>query len=193
MKVTDTYLTVTRRRPGKRERAGRQHVDRIGTENRRTHMIKWAGIIITLCGVGHTLGSLVETTPSHADAWFGGALWGAENPNEMSHATSAFWYSVYSFGPLLIVVGLTVLWLGSRGITPPSLLAWAVAAWTVVGAAFSGVSPLLLLLIASGLLLAGARRAKHRDKSLSPADTSTVESDVADPDTLRRSTGRASI
>jgi Family of unknown function (DUF6463) len=133
-------------------------------------MIKWAGYIITLCGVGHTLGSLVETTPSHADAWFDGALWGSENPNEMSDATSAFWYSVYSFGPLLILVGLTVLWLGRRGITPPSFLAWTVAAWTVVGAAFSGLSPLLLLLIASGLLLAAARRATHHDHSAPDSD-----------------------
>jgi Family of unknown function (DUF6463) len=138
-------------------------------------MTKWAGFIITLCGVGHTLGSLVETAPSHADAWFDGALWGAENPNEMSHATGAFWYSVYSFGPLLMLVGLTVLWLGRRGITPPSFLAWTVAAWTVVGAAFSGVSPLLLLLLASGLLLAEARRAKHRDNHVTHADTGTVK------------------
>ena len=32
-------------------------------------MIKWAGWLITLCGVVHTLGSLVETAPRYAEGW----------------------------------------------------------------------------------------------------------------------------
>lgn len=32
-------------------------------------MIKWAGWLTTLCGVVHTLGSLVETAPRYAEGW----------------------------------------------------------------------------------------------------------------------------
>jgi len=127
-------------------------------------MTKWAGFIITACGVGHTLGALAQTVPRYAEEWFGWALWEEPNRNlvEMSHTTAAFWFSVYSFGVPLILIGLTVFWLGRRNITPP-FLAWALAAWTVVGEVLSGPSPLLLVLLASILLLAEARRARHRD------------------------------
>jgi hypothetical protein len=128
-------------------------------------MIKWAGFLITLCGVGHTLGALAQTAPRYAEAWFGWALWEETNRNlvEMSHTTAAFWFTVYSFGVPLILIGLTVLWLGRRNITPPPFVAWTLAAWTLVGEVLSGPSPLLLVLLANVLLLAGARRARHRD------------------------------
>lgn len=123
-------------------------------------MIKWAGWLITLCGVGHTLGSLIETAPHYAGDWFRWALWEEQNsdPLAMTHTTAAFWYSVYSFGPPLFVVGLTVLWLNRRGIIPPPFIAWCAVAWTSTTTVLSGPSPLLLLLIAAALLLAGARR-----------------------------------
>ncbi|CAA9391667.1 MAG: hypothetical protein AVDCRST_MAG03-658 [uncultured Rubrobacteraceae bacterium] len=93
-------------------------------------MIKWAGWLITLCGVGHTLGSLVETAPRYAGGWLSWALWEESNanPDAMSHITGAFWYSWYSFGVQLILVGLTVLWLGRRNVTPPPFTAWTLAA-----------------------------------------------------------------
>ncbi|WP_405165677.1 DUF6463 family protein [Nocardia sp. NBC_01499] len=121
-------------------------------------MIKWAGWLIVLCGFGHLLGSLVETAPSHAGAWFSGELWGQGDPLEMSHATAAFWYSGYSFGPLLLLVGLIVLWLGRRNIVPPQFIAWTLTAWVMIGFVVGGPSPLPILLIAAGLLLAAARR-----------------------------------
>ncbi|MEV0297639.1 DUF6463 family protein [Nocardia sp. NPDC050710] len=124
-------------------------------------MIKWAGWLITLCGVGHTLGALVQTIPHYAEDWFSLALWEKQNtdPIAMTHTTAAFWYTAFSFGPPLIVVGLMVLWLSRRGIAPPPFIAWSVACWTVITAVLSGPSPLLLLLIAAVLLLVGARRA----------------------------------
>lgn len=123
-------------------------------------MIKWAGLLIVLCGLGHTIGALVETAPQYAGSWFSWALWEASNndPLAMSHTTAAFWYTAYSFGLPLLLIGLIVLWLDRQGIIPPPFIAWSVAAWTVVTAVLSGLSPLLLLLIAAVLLLLAARR-----------------------------------
>lgn len=126
-------------------------------------MIKWAGWIITLAGVGHTLGSLVETVPDHVGTWFSGPLWSQGDYSAWSDAAAGFWYSVLSFGPPLLLVGVTVLWLDRRGITPPSIIALAMATWVVVSFVAHGPSPLLLLLVAAGLLLLGAHRARHRN------------------------------
>jgi Family of unknown function (DUF6463) len=134
-------------------------------------MIKWAGRIIVLLGSAHLLGALWMTVPRYAEGWVGGALWEEQNRNlvEMSHSTAAFWFTVYCFSVPLILVGLTVLWLERRGITPPTFVAWTVAAWTVVGEVLAGPSPLVLLLLAAGLLLAGARRATRRDNPVPDA------------------------
>lgn len=86
-------------------------------------MIKWAGWIITLCGIGHTTGSLIQTAPDNAGRWFDGSLWGAGGDfGAWSEPVATFWYTLYSFGP-----------------------------------------PLPLLLVACGLLLAGARQAERED------------------------------
>ncbi|GGS23749.1 hypothetical protein GCM10010252_73770 [Streptomyces aureoverticillatus] len=130
-------------------------------------MVKWAGWIIALAGLGHTLGSLVEAAPDHAGAWFDG-VWNMGDYPEMGDATVAWWYSVFSFGPPLLLIGLTVLWLDRRGMAPPLFISWAMVAWVVVGFVVDGPSPLLILLIAVGLLLAGARRARRRENA-SPA------------------------
>jgi hypothetical protein len=134
-------------------------------------MIRWAGRIIALCGAAHLLGAVWMTVPRYAELWFGGALWEEQNRNlvEMSQPTAAFWFTVYCFSVPLILVGLTVLWLERRGITPPTFVAWTVAAWTVVGEVLAGPSPLVLLLLAAGLQLAGARRATRRDNPVPDA------------------------
>lgn len=136
-------------------------------------MIKWAGRIIVLCGVAHLLGALWMTAPRYAEGWFSWALWEEQNRGfvEMTHTTAAFWFTVYCFSVPLILVGLTVLWLDRRGITPPTFIAWTVAAWTLVGEVLSGPSPLVLLLVATGLLLAGARRSAGRDEPVPDAVT----------------------
>jgi hypothetical protein len=126
-------------------------------------MIKWAGWIIVLAGVGHTLGSLVETAPEHVGTWFSGSLWSETGYAGLSDAAVGFWYSVFSFGPPLLLIGVLVLWLDRRGVTPPSFIAWAIATWTVVTFVASGPSPLPILLVAAGLLLVGAHHARRQE------------------------------
>ncbi|WP_309104703.1 DUF6463 family protein [Microbacterium sp.] len=125
-------------------------------------MAKWAGWIITLAGAGHTVGSLIETVPAHLGTWFDGQLWSETTYTALSEAGVAFWYSAFSFGPPLLLVGVTVLWLDRRGITPPEFIGWAIAAWVVLTFAATGPSPLLLLLIAATLLIIEARGSSRR-------------------------------
>ena len=130
-------------------------------------MIKWAGRLITLYGALHTLGALtVLGAARYAGEWLCGEMWGADLA-DMTPAMSAYWLSVNSFGVPLIVIGLTVLQLDRRGITPPPLIAWALGIWNLVDVVGSGPLPAqwLILLTASVLLLVGVRRrdrAAHR-------------------------------
>jgi len=75
----------------------------------------------------------------------------------------AYWLSVNSFGPPLILLGLTVLWLGRRGIAPPPLIGWSLAAWCVLNVVVlgPGVGQDLIALVAAGLLIAVAHRARR--------------------------------
>jgi hypothetical protein len=126
-------------------------------------MVKWAGWLIVFYGTAHTLGALLaEGAANHAPAWFSGALWGQEL-SRMSPAMSAYWLSVNSFGPPLVVIGALVLWLNRRGIMPPSFVAWGVGLWAVADLALSGpgVGQGVIILAACGLLLVAARRDRH--------------------------------
>lgn len=137
---------------------------------RRDPMITWAGRLIVVFGAAHTLGALtVEGAARHAGSWFRGELWG-DVLAHMSPANSAYWLSVMSFGPPLVLVGLTVLWLDRHGITPPPFIAWTLGIWTVVDTVFAGPQggQGLILLLAVGLLLAGARRAASGDTTAPP-------------------------
>lgn len=128
-------------------------------------MVKWAGRLIVFYGTAHTLGALTAMgAASHAQAWFSGKLWG-EDLSAMSPAMSAYWLSVNSFGPPLILVGLLVLWLNRRHIMPPSFIGWSVGIWAVVDLILSGpgVGQGVIILLASGLLIVAARRVKHPD------------------------------
>ncbi|MBF6415043.1 DUF6463 family protein [Nocardia cyriacigeorgica] len=132
-------------------------------------MIKWAGWLIVLFpGIGHTMGSLIESAPKYADEWLDGTGWTA-NANAMDYAEATLWYTVFSFGVPFLVIGLLVLWMDRHGITPPAFLAWLVAGWTLVTVAVGGPSPLLVLLLVAGLLLAGSRRAARNSKPGSAA------------------------
>ena len=130
-------------------------------------MIKWAGRLIVLYGTAHTLGALtVEGAAGHAGAWFRGELWW-DDLSHMSAANSALWLSLGSFGIPLILIGLLVLWLDRRGITPPSFIAWTLAIWTLLDAVIMLPTPWPILLLASGLLLAGAREARSDAREVS--------------------------
>ncbi len=123
-------------------------------------MIRWAGWLIVFFGAAHTVGALtIEGAARYLGEWFGGALRHDDLAN-MSAANSAFWLSVDSFGIPLVLVGLMVLWLHRRGITPPSFVGWVLAVWAVVGAVVLTFTPWPILLVAAGLLLAGQRRAQ---------------------------------
>jgi hypothetical protein len=128
-------------------------------------MVRWAGRLIVFFGAAHTLGALTaERAARHAGAWFSGELWG-DDLAAMSPANSAYWLSVNSFGPPLVLVGLTVLWLDRRGITPPPFIAWAIGAWTLADTVMAGpgVGQGLILVAAAGLLLAAHRRGARKD------------------------------
>ena len=126
-------------------------------------MIRRAGRLMVSYGAAHTLGALtVEGAARHAGAWFGGELWG-EDLADMSPANSALWLSVDSFGVPLVVVGLMVVWLKRRGITPPPFVAWTLGIWSVLDAVILLLTPWPILLLANILLLVGARRARRRD------------------------------
>ncbi|HEY1176597.1 MAG TPA: DUF6463 family protein [Phytomonospora sp.] len=127
-------------------------------------MITWAGRLILLIGVGHTLIALALTAPDHAEAWFTTGVWG-EALTDMSQANGAYWFSLGSFGPLQIVLGLLVLWMDRRGIVPPTFLAWTLAANAVVCGVIFGPSPWPVDLVSAGLLIAGARRARRADRT----------------------------
>ena len=127
---------------------------------RSARMVRWAGRLVVLYGAAHTLGALtVEGAARHAGAWFGGELRG-DDLADMSPANSAWWLSVMSFGPQLVLVGFLVLWLARRGIAPPRFIAWFLGTWTLVDAAIAGLGSGqgVILLLAVGLLVAGTRR-----------------------------------
>ncbi|MGW4533483.1 DUF6463 family protein [Nocardia sp. NPDC004340] len=122
-------------------------------------MIAWAGRLIVLFGAAHTILALtLMRAARYADDWFSGALW-HDDLSAMSPANSALWLSLDSFGIPLVMVGLTVLWLDRRDLTPPPFFAWTLGAWTAFGALVIPLTPWPIMAIATGLLVAGARRA----------------------------------
>jgi hypothetical protein len=126
-------------------------------------MIKWAGGLMVFYGAAHTVGALTgEGAARHAGAWFSGELW-RDDLADMSSANSAFWLSLGSFGVPLMLLGLTVLWLDRRGITPPSFIAWTLGVLTVVDAVIMVFTPWPILLLAIILLMVGTRRAARQD------------------------------
>ena len=122
-------------------------------------------------GTAHTLGALVvEGAASHGDVWFSREMWG-EDFSDMSPAMSAYWFSVNSFGPSVVLLGLTVLWLDRRGLTPPSFIGWWLAAWVAFGTVVvgPGIGQDLIILVASALLIVAARRARRPQQAVGAA------------------------
>ncbi|MEC3957730.1 DUF6463 family protein [Nocardia sp. CDC153] len=121
-------------------------------------MIAWAGRLIVFFGAAHTILALtLERALRYAGDWFTGSLW-HDDLSAMSPANSALWLSVDSFGIPLVLVGLTILWLDRRGLTPPSFIAPVIGAWTALGALIMPLTPWPIMAVATGLLIAGSRR-----------------------------------
>lgn len=90
---------------------------------------------MVLYGTAHTVGALTtEGAATHAGTWFSGGLWD-DDLSDMSPANSALWLSVDSFGPPVVVIGLTVLWLDRRHITSPAFIAWGLGGLTALDGA----------------------------------------------------------
>ncbi|MEV5238402.1 DUF6463 family protein [Streptomyces cinnamoneus] len=137
-------------------------------------MIKCGGWLLVFLGAAHTLLALtLEGAAGYAGEWFSGALWG-EDFADMSPANSALWLSMESFGPPLVVVGLTVLWLDRRGITPPPFIAWTLGILGAVDAVVLITTPWPLFLLANILLLVGGRRAARREDPAPHADATRI-------------------
>ena len=120
--------------------------------------VAWAGRILVVFGIGHLAGSLALTSRDHAHRWFSAQLWRPEEGIlDMSPAMAAFWLTTGSLGAPLIVLGVLVLWLGRRGMTPPPSVAWMLVAWSLVAAVILEPAPWLFITLAGGLLLAAAR------------------------------------
>ncbi|MEV6102331.1 DUF6463 family protein [Nocardia sp. NPDC051981] len=122
-------------------------------------MTAWAGRLIVLFGAAHTVLALAWMRAArHAGDWFSGAL-RHDDLAAMSAANSALWLSLNSFGIPLVLIGLTVLWLDRRGITPPRFIVWVLGLWTVQCAIVLTFTPWPITAVATGLLIAGGRRA----------------------------------
>ncbi|MGF6883760.1 hypothetical protein ABIA39_008343 [Nocardia sp. GAS34] len=122
-------------------------------------MIAWAGRLIVLFGAAHTMLALTWMRAArYAGDWYTGALW-HDDLTAMSPANSALWLSLDSFGIPLVLVGLTVLWLDRRGMTPPRFIVWVLGLWTVHGAVVLALTPWPIMAAAVVLLIVGTRRA----------------------------------
>ncbi|MGW4098606.1 DUF6463 family protein [Mycobacterium sp. NPDC004974] len=119
-------------------------------------MTKWAGRILAIIGGGHLTLGLWFSRASFGD-WLTLRLWG--HWRDDTPAAHAFWSNPAGFGLPLLLVGLLVLWMDRRGLTPPAFLAWMVLVWAIVCAVIAEPTPAPLLVVASVLLLCGIRRA----------------------------------
>lgn len=150
-------------RPGREDPPVGDHRCREPQDRRGRSMIGWGGGLIVLYGTAHTVGAFVaEGADRHVGSWFKGALRGADL-SAMSPEMSAYWLSLNSFGPFLVVIGSAVLWMNRHGIIPPRFIAYSVAGWVVLDTVIAGlgVGQNLILITGCALLLVGARRAHH--------------------------------
>ncbi|RRS01359.1 DUF6463 family protein [Glycomyces terrestris] len=145
---------------------------------RRNRPVVAGGAIITLVGIVHSAVAPLQVAPRHGGAWLDGALWEQVNRDvtEFTPVTGAFWYSYYSFGIPMLLLGVTVLSLGLRGAAAPRVVPWILMLWTVIGEIASGPSPLLLLVLAGVLMLVGAARPAAQT-GLPDADAATENSE----------------
>lgn len=121
-------------------------------------MIRLAGWLMVFYAAAHTIGALtILGAARYAGEWFSGGLWDEDFSN-MTPAGSALWLSLDSFGIPLLLVGVTVLWMDRRGITPPRFIPWVLGVYTLVDGAILLFTPWPIMLVANALLLVGIHR-----------------------------------
>ncbi|MFE3447107.1 DUF6463 family protein [Nocardia sp. NPDC059180] len=122
-------------------------------------MISWAGRILAFLGAVHLTAATLFSYRHFAE-WFSFGLWtlGADI-TELSPSIGGFWFGPGSFGAPLLLLGLVVIWMDRRAITPPAFLAWSLLAWTAVCALIFEPAPWVLATAAVVMLLVGIRRA----------------------------------
>lgn len=125
-------------------------------------MSVWGGWLVIVYGFAHTVGAFtVEGGAQHASSWLEGDVRGADL-NDMSPAMSAFWLTIDSFGPMVVLLGFLTLWVCRQSLAPPrfvpcALLLWVALNLVVLG---PGAGQDLLLVVAALLLLGGSRRGR---------------------------------
>lgn len=120
-------------------------------------MITWAGRILVFLGALHSSLALALSSRYFSD-WMSLRLWIDDwDVRALPPAVGAFMFGPGSFGLPLVLVGLLVIWMDRRGITPPDFLAWTLLVWTVLCTVVTP-APWVLAGIAAVLLLLGARR-----------------------------------
>ena len=153
---------------------GTMDIDTPGSAKERLgdQRVKWAGRVLVGFGAGHLIGAFALTVRDHAHRWFSAQLWRPEEGIlDMSPAMAAFWLTTGSLGAPLIVLGVLVLWLGRRGMTPPPSVAWMLVAWSLVAAVIVEPAPWLFITLAGGLLLAAARPSPRQAVRTPPSTT----------------------
>ncbi|MVU77631.1 hypothetical protein GPX89_10310 [Nocardia sp. ET3-3] len=132
-------------------------------------MVKIAGWLMVFFGVAHTTAALTfDKAARHAGTWFSGGLWheATHNFTPMSQAGAAFWFSIEIFGPPMLVIGLIILWMDRRGITPPTFIAWILGVLALLDAIILLPTPWPLMVLAVVLLLLAARRDSLRERTI---------------------------
>lgn len=102
----------------------------------------------------------IEGAGGHAAEWFSGQLW-EDDLSNMSAAGNALWLSLFSFGPMLVLIGMMVLWMDRSRVIPPMFVPCALLIWNLIDAATLLYTPWPIITIASILLVIGIRRANR--------------------------------
>ncbi|NEW37743.1 hypothetical protein GV794_10740 [Nocardia cyriacigeorgica] len=132
-------------------------------------MINWAGRILAFLGAVHLTAATVFSYRHFAE-WLSFGLWSLDaDITELPAPIGGFWFGPGSFGAPLLLLGVMVIWMDRRAITPPAFLALALLAWTAVCALIFEPAPWVAATAAAVMLLVGIRRAG------SPASTATRE------------------
>ncbi|WP_280235947.1 DUF6463 family protein [Nocardia cyriacigeorgica] len=122
-------------------------------------MINWAGRILAFLGGVH-LTAATLLSHRHFAEWFTFGLWLPDSDiTELPAPIGAFWFGPGSFGAPLLLLGVLVVWMDRRHITPPAFLAVALIAWTLLCALIFEPAPWVLATAAAVTLLIGIRHA----------------------------------